>query len=375
MTPRRIVVPHRWWLAGVLALVVGCQTVPDTAEPTDEQEAAAMVEAVTPESEMESAETAKPAGPPTGAPLRRTGDEIVVAGQFFHTGTPVVLWLDPGGYDGYRVERRYGALERADWERSVADNPTLTTPNRFGLRRAVLTAAEAARVRGGGWELPLLQRVVDQLVLHYDAAGTSRVCFERLHDDRGLSIHFMVAVDGTIYQTLDLKERAWHATVANSRSIGIEIAHVGAYAPDNRQEMDAWYDEQAEGGTRLVIPQAAHPESVRTPDFVGRPARPEAVTGRINGEEFVQYDFTPEQYTALARLSATLATIFPKLPLDYPRDADGHLLLTTMPEDAWRGFHGLIGHWHIQTNKIDPGPALDWDRLVDGARALLPADE
>ena len=37
---------------------------------------------------------------------RRTGDEIVAAGQFFHTGTPVVLWLDPGGYDAYRVERR-----------------------------------------------------------------------------------------------------------------------------------------------------------------------------------------------------------------------------------------------------------------------------
>ena len=35
----------------------------------------------------------------TGQPEPRRGDEVVAAGQFFHTGTPVVLWLDPGGYD------------------------------------------------------------------------------------------------------------------------------------------------------------------------------------------------------------------------------------------------------------------------------------
>src|SRR5262245_37656036 len=38
-----------------------------------------------------------------GAAAPRKGDEMVVAGQFFHTGTPIVLWMDPGGYDGYRV--------------------------------------------------------------------------------------------------------------------------------------------------------------------------------------------------------------------------------------------------------------------------------
>ncbi|MGD0411615.1 MAG: hypothetical protein ABSC18_07900, partial [Verrucomicrobiota bacterium] len=37
-----------------------------------------------------------------GKLLRRRGDEIVVAGQLFHTGTRVVLWTDPGGFDAYR---------------------------------------------------------------------------------------------------------------------------------------------------------------------------------------------------------------------------------------------------------------------------------
>ncbi len=46
--------------------------------------------------------------PGTFAP--RKGDEIVVAGKFIHTGTPVVLWMDPGGYDAYRVERRFQSV-------------------------------------------------------------------------------------------------------------------------------------------------------------------------------------------------------------------------------------------------------------------------
>src|SRR6266545_4522428 len=70
--------------------------------------------------------------PGTFAP--RKGDEIVAAGQFVHTGTPVVLWMDPGGYDAYRVERRFSPIERSDWESSKAEVRDLTHPNRFNLR-------------------------------------------------------------------------------------------------------------------------------------------------------------------------------------------------------------------------------------------------
>src|SRR5947209_7340397 len=33
-------------------------------------------------------------------PAHRTGDEILVCGQLFHSGTKVVLFTDPGGYNG-----------------------------------------------------------------------------------------------------------------------------------------------------------------------------------------------------------------------------------------------------------------------------------
>lgn len=302
-----------------------------------------------------------------GEPLTRTGDEIMVAGQLFHTGTPVVLWTDPGGYDGYRVERRFVPFDHSDWETSKKEEPNLTTPNRYGLRRAGLDTNQLERVRGGGWSLPELQNVVDQFVLHFDACGTSRRCFQVLHDERGLSVHFMLDVDGTIYQTLDLKERAWHATTSNTRAIGIEIAQIGAYPPESRKRLEPWYTQDL-FGVRLTFPAWLGETGIRTPHFVGRPARPELITGKIQGETLVQYDFTPQQYAALARLTATLAEIFPKLPLTYPQDPDGQVIPHALPEADLAQFQGILGHFHIQTNKVDPGPALDWDKLLREAK-------
>jgi N-acetyl-anhydromuramyl-L-alanine amidase AmpD len=301
----------------------------------------------------------------------RKGDEIVVAGQLLHTGTRVITWMDPGGYDAYRVERRFAPLDESGWEKSHAAVKELTAPNRYGLRREVLTPGEIERVRGGGWDLPTLQRVIDQFVIHYDAAGISKNCFKTLQDFRGLSVHFMLDVDGTIYQTLDVKERAAHATIANGRSIGIEVANLGAYPPGPSKVLDEWYPRDAAGRPYLKVPERVGDPMIATKDFVGRPARAELIRGTIQGHELVQYDFTPEQYAALIKLTAALCKVFPKIACDYPRDAAGKLIRQKLPDDELKAYHGVLGHFHVQTNKVDPGPAFDWDRVIGGARRLL----
>jgi N-acetyl-anhydromuramyl-L-alanine amidase AmpD len=89
----------------------------------------------------------------------------------------------------------------------------------------------------------------------------------------------------------------------------------------------------------------------------------------IQGERLWQYDFTPEQYAALARLTAALCVVLPRLRLAVPRDGAGAVRSTALgaPEfDAWQG---LLGHYHVQTNKTDPGPAFDWERLLRAAEA------
>jgi N-acetyl-anhydromuramyl-L-alanine amidase AmpD len=309
--------------------------------------------------------------PRSGAPLARQGDEIVAAGQYFHTGTRVVLWTDPGGYDAYRTDRLFAPLDQADFATSQKEVEYLETPNRYNLRKAGLTDEEIERVRGGGWDLPLLQRVVDQFVYHYDVCGTSRQCFKVLHDLRGLSVHFMLDVDGTIYQTLDLKERAWHATTSNSRSVGIEIANMGAYGNAEKSPFGDWYAKDADGQTRLTIPERFGDGGLYTKDFIGRPRVNEPVVGTVQGRPLTQYDYTAEQYRALIHLTAALCKVFPKMKCDYPRDAEGKLVMQKLPDDALANYGGLIGHWHIQTNKVDPGPAFDWDYIVTNARRLM----
>ncbi|MEO6036564.1 MAG: peptidoglycan recognition family protein [Verrucomicrobiota bacterium] len=305
-----------------------------------------------------------------GTISERKGDEIIVAGKMIHTGTRVVTWMDPGGYDAYRTERRFAPFEESDWEKSKEKVKDLNSPNRFNLRKAGLSDDEIERVRGGGWDLPLLQRVVDQFVLHFDVCGTSRQCFNILHDHRGLSVHFMLDVDGTIYQTLDLKERAYHATSSNTRSIGIEIANIGAYTAKEKNPFADWYRRDAKGRTSLTFPSSVK-TNFYTKNFVGHPARNEPVMGEVQGRELRQYDYTPQQYAALVKLTATLCQTFPKLKCDYPRDASGHLVTKKLSDDEVNQYGGVLGHYHVQTNKTDPGPALQWDYLIENARRIL----
>ena len=300
----------------------------------------------------------------------RTGDEIVVAGKYAHTGTPVVLWTDAGGYDAYRVEKRFTPFEDSVWHSGTNESQNVGTPNRYNLRKNDLTDEEIERVRGGGWDLPTLQRVVDQFVLHFDVCGVSRTCFNVLHDHRNLSVHFKLDIDGTIYQTLDLKERAWHATTSNTRSVGIEIANMGAYRSVAGSALENWYTKDNDGRTRITLPERLGDGGVRTPNFIGRPARNEPVTGEVQGETLTQYDFTPEQYKALAHLTAALSQVLPKIKCDYPRDADGKLITHKLDDEALENYQGVIGHYHIQKNKNDPGPALDWDYVINTAREL-----
>lgn len=312
------------------------------------------------------------AEPKPGDKLPRQGDEIVVCGQLFHTTAPVVLWTDPGGYDAYRVDRRFGPLEDAREKAKVKERNEVTIG--FGTRKVALTPEQTEQVRGGGWDLPSLQKVVDQFVIHYDVAGTSRRCFQVLHDSRGLSVQFMLDVDGTIYQTLDLKEGAWHATKANGRSIGIEIANMGAYGLGGKETFDRWYRRDPDGQVRVILPESElkYQRKFRNdPNWVPRPSRPEPVVGKIHGRELQQYDLTPEQYDSLTKLTATLCTVFPKIKCDYPRDADGKPLLRVLNDAEFDQFGGVLGHFHVQTNKTDPGPAFQWDKVIDGAKAFM----
>jgi N-acetyl-anhydromuramyl-L-alanine amidase AmpD len=292
------------------------------------------------------------AGGPAPAPENCS---IVACGVPLDIGTRVVLWTEPSGYDAYRRGKFFTA-------EPVADGKLRYTTRRGGL---------APRPEDGidkQLDLPALQQIVHQFVLHFDVCGTSRQCFKVLQDVRNLSVHFLLDVDGTIYQTLDLRERAQHATIANEFSVGVEIAHPGTFPQPLNADMRRWY-EQDEHGWRMKYPAFLTETGVRTPGFVPRPARPELVSGPVHGKTQWQFDYTEPQYEALAKLCAGLSRLFPRLPLRAPRDEAGNLVTTKLPDEELRAFDGIVGHFHVQTNKTDPGPALQWDRLLNDARS------
>ena len=276
-------------------------------------------------------------------------DWILVAGERVPIGTRVVTWSEPGGYSAYRRGKHFDRSQPPDGEA------------RYAKRRPLLDDDDIT--------LADLQREVRQFVLHYDMAGTSRQCFKVLQDVRNLSVHFLLDVDGTIYQTLDVQERAWHATVANDRAVGVEIAHPGAYPQPMSAPMRRWYDKD-EQGYFMVLPKWIKESGVRTPNFVARPVRPEVVSGFVQTRTYHQLDFTREQYEALAHLCAGLNRALPRIALAVPRNGDGEVVDRALPPEQLGAFEGILGHYHVQTNKQDPGPAFQWERVLHRARAL-----
>jgi N-acetyl-anhydromuramyl-L-alanine amidase AmpD len=240
----------------------------------------------------------------------------MVAGQPVDLGRTVVLWSDEQGFNAYdkRCIDQSGGCCDADWAR-------------YGARKG-LTHRSLADLQG----------MVSQLVLHFDGCVNSRSCFKSMHNrvrpdgGCGLSAHFMIDSDGTIYQTLDLAERAFHAEQENSISVGVEMCNRGRYQPSEMSRLPAEYRTRPR---RRVV---------------------------INGVSYDAYDFRPEQYESLVSLSRALLRIFPKMKPVIP-ERDGQPLLETLARPL--DFHGIVGHLHVDLDKQkwDPG-ALDWNRLV-----------
>jgi N-acetylmuramoyl-L-alanine amidase len=300
-----------------------------------------------------------PALPKHERPSRPLG-EIVVCGQRIPVNAPVVLWTEAPFYDAtsstYRFEPKAGRL-------LAEEGPRLVTGR---VARADLPALAA-----GSEDVSLLSRHVTQFVIHYDACASSRRCFEILQDMRGLSVHFMLDVDGTIYQTCDVRETCWHASQANKASVGIEIANIGAYPIGAGADvLDAWYESDSEG-VYMVYPPWFGETGVRTPNFTPRPRRAERVRGMAHGAEFEQHDFTSEQYRSLAALTRALCGAL-DIPLLVPRDAGGAVRTDALSDEELAAWSGLIGHQQITTRKSDPGPAFDWEHLFELTRRLDP---
>lgn len=184
-----------------------------------------------------------------------------------------------------------------------------------------------------------LKKFVNQFVVHFDGLFSAEQCFRVLHNERGLSAHFLIDGKGIIYQTLDLEHCAFHAAGVNQISVGVEMQSRGR----------AWGKDAN--------------------FYKNKPEERRSVFCTIHGQRFLAWDFTEPQYEAMIELSRVLSEQL-DIPFATPTE-NGQPIWAVVPTIT--RFKGFIGHYHITDNKWDPGP-FDFLRLFRGvsARVLFP---
>ena len=80
------------------------------------------------------------------------------------------------------------------------------------------------------------------VVLHITDGSTAAgaiAWFRQTKAPNRLSAHFVIDRDGTVYQLLDIRDTAWHASQANSHSIGIEHAAIAGKLLATEEQYEA----------------------------------------------------------------------------------------------------------------------------------------
>lgn len=249
---------------------------------------------------------------------------IIIGGRSFHTSAPVINWREGPNWDATREVCQatqsdppsaiakcvrgvpYGKLPQGPYTRRYSLRPRL---RQFGMNPSYDAVKAAVR----------------QFVVHHDGCMSADMCFSVLQNERGLSVHFLLDNDGTIYQTIDLGLMAYHAAEWNADSIGIELCNRG--------------DAKTYPGLYQTGP---HKRDVKT--------------CRINGHPILAYDYTKAQYESFALLGRELRRLLPNIPAEFPQAMPGKQQWNTIPKQASTRFAGYIGHYHLWNQKWDPGP-------------------
>lgn len=181
------------------------------------------------------------------------------------------------------------------------------------------------------------ERKIRYFVNHWDVCLNSKSCQDVLNR-RGVSVHFLIDNDGTIYQTMDMQHAAWHAgsSRTNRPSVGVEISN--AYYPRYQD----WYVKNGFGERPLIEDAWVH--GSKLDPFTG---------------------FYPVQLDALKSLWRAIhgAT---GIPYEAPTNQFGKTSTKYEQNVAYGDFEGFVSHYHVSKNKIDCA-GLDLKTLLEEA--------
>jgi|TARA_R110002126_G_scaffold118158_1_gene257999 peptidoglycan hydrolase-like protein with peptidoglycan-binding domain len=179
------------------------------------------------------------------------------------------------------------------------------------------------------------KRNIRLFVNHWDVCLDSTRCNDVLNK-RGISVHFLIDNDGTIFQTLDMQHGAWHGSSGrvNRASVGVEISN--AYYPKYQN----WYEKRGFGERPTMNGVVVHGQKL--PEFLGF------------------YDVQIQAAQALWKAIESTTAVEYKTPLDNNGNTS-----TKYEQDVVYGkFAGIVSHYHCSKKKIDCG-GMDIKALIE----------
>ena len=210
-----------------------------------------------------------------------------------------------------------------------------------------------------------LQEKIKYVVLHSDLTRHTMKCFKVLVG-RDLSTHFGINWNGVIYQFADVAVRTFHAgSEHNDVSIGIDMNHMLARQSDgDRYKYFMTMRSQYAEMTKRTLQEKG---------FKGRKLKRELDRYRFENPSSQKighkvqrcWGYSQEQYTSLILLLRLFVREL-KLEKSFPMGKNGRVIPRLLEEDDLKELKGFVGHYHISDQRWDPGPALNWERILSG---------
>ncbi|MBQ1265298.1 MAG: N-acetylmuramoyl-L-alanine amidase [Proteobacteria bacterium] len=266
---------------------------------------------------------------------------ILFAGRKIPVATTynVVLFDSDKAQSFYHPEN---SLSPADLLQMQTIRPELKT---FSFRSNKLTRTGDQLFNVPRAEIDILSNHITQIAFHHDVTFSASKTFDILCK-RGISTHFDINYDGTIYQFLDCYHSAWATGDNNNMSVAIDM---------NNPVLPEMKESDPANGLRDIYQD------------------------KINGSLKTMLGYTDAQYESLIALLKAFIT-----PIQIPGEPDwiplpnissncfppitdsGEIINRLLKNPT--GFVGMLGHYHCSAQKWDPGPAFDWMRVLSGLK-------
>ncbi len=207
----------------------------------------------------------------------------------------------------------------------------------------------------------LAEHPKEKIVIHHTAGHLQGDLRSLTRKDYHVSVPFVIARDGTIYQLHHSKYWSYHLGkgtlggngTQSKKGIGIELSNYGYLKPKG-QHLETYHSRiKKQDGSFTRIDKYCERAETGLYVKLDKPYR-----------KYNYYaSFTEAQYTSLIRLLRYLTKQY-NIPVDFLPDS-----IRYQTTQKVVNFKGITSHVNFRKDKFDIGPAFDWEKVIAGTKA------